>query len=143
MPNHFQKLTLFGLIAAGLSLTSPFTYAEEKHPIDIKNEACLEKNQTTMGMIKCEDQAINLWDAELNRVYKALRSKLNTKAKAQLQTAQRQWMKYRDAEFATIDAIYSSMDGTIWRVVATGARTEIVKQRVLLLTGYLEDLSPK
>ena len=40
-------------------------------------------------------------------------------------------------------SIYGSMDGTMWRVVATGARTEIVKQRVLLLTGYLEDLSPK
>jgi uncharacterized protein YecT (DUF1311 family) len=145
MPNHFQKFTLFGLIATGLSLASPITHGEEKHSIDIKTDACLgmEKNYTTMGMVECMAESEKQWDAELNRVYKALRSKLNAKAKQQLKTAQRQWLKYRDAEMETIKAIYLSMDGTMWMVVATGARAEIVKKRALILTGYLEDLTPK
>jgi uncharacterized protein YecT (DUF1311 family) len=142
MPSHFHKFALVGLIA-GLSLTSLFTYAEEKHPIDARNQACLEKNQATTGMLKCMAEVEKQWDADLNQVYEALRSKLNTKAKQQLETAQQQWLKYRNAEFETIKAIYGTRDGRIWPIVAASARAEVVKQRVLILTNYLEELNSK
>ncbi|RKZ36725.1 MAG: DUF1311 domain-containing protein [Gammaproteobacteria bacterium] len=148
MLNRFKKSSLLALVA-GLSLASSFTYAVEKsHPIDAKTDACLEKNDSTAGMIECSVQAEQLWDAELNRVYKALRSKLNANAKKQLKDAQLQWLKYRNAEFEAIKGIYKGIydamgGGTMWGMIAVGARAEIVKKRVLVLTGYLADFNPE
>ena len=142
MPSHFKKFAWFGVIA-GIILASPFTYAEETHPIDIKNEACLEKSQTTTAMLECTAKVEKQWDTNLNQAYKALHSKLNTKVKQQLETAQQQWLKYRDAEFETIKAIYGTRGGKIWPIITTIAKAEVVKQRVLVLTSYLEELSPK
>ena len=139
----FNKLTWFGLIV-GFGLISPLTYADEKHSIDLKTEACLEKNDSTAGMKQCTHQAEQWWDAELNRVYKALLSKLNHQAKKQLKTAQQQWLKYRNAEFEAIGAIYDAVykaagGGTMWSLMLIDSRVEIVKQRVLILTSYLTD----
>jgi len=135
-------------LIAGLSLFSSFIHAEEKHPIDIKTEACLEKDDSTLGMMNCSAQSEKLWDTELNRVYTDLQSQLNDKAKKQLKNAQLQWLKYRNAEFKAIDEIYVVLSekmegGTMWRLLPINAKVEIIKQRVLILTGYLTDLKPE
>jgi len=135
---RFKKSSLLCLL---VGLASFSAYAEEQHPIDKKTEACLEKNYSTNGMIDCSAQAEIEWDQELNKVYKALLSKLSRDGKNSLKMSQRQWLKYRDAEFEAIGAIYSAMDGTMWRVVAVGSRMEIVKKRVLTLNSYLSDLT--
>ena len=135
MPKHLKKLTVLCL-AAGFILASSFTYAEkQKHPIDTDTEACLDKDSSTAGMITCLDEAIKSWDAELNRVYKALQSELNANAQKELKEAQRQWIKYRDAEFEAIGALYRSIyetmgGGTMWRTWAVGAKEENDKQLV-------------
>ncbi len=125
-------------LLASLSLASPLTYAaEEQHPLDKEYQACTTKNYSTLGMIECSAQAEKKWDAELNKVYRALSSKLNPEGKKQLKKSQRQWLKYRDSEFETIVTIYGAMEGTMWRVIASSDRVEVVKQRVLTLQGYL------
>jgi uncharacterized protein YecT (DUF1311 family) len=73
-----------------------------------------------------------------------LQSQLNEKAKKQLKNAQLQWLKYRNAEFKAIDEIYVVLSekmegGTMWRLLPINAKVEIIKQRVLVLTGYLTD----
>ncbi|MDM8562650.1 DUF1311 domain-containing protein [Candidatus Marithioploca araucensis] len=135
-------------LIAGLSLVSSFIHAEEKHPIDIKTEACMEKDYSTLGMMNCSAQSEKLWDTELNRVYRGLQSQLNEKAKKQLKNAQLQWLKYRNAEFKAIDEIYSvlyekSGGGTMWRLLPINAKVEIIKERVLVLTGYLTNFKPE
>lgn len=137
------KNTLFSLII-GLTLTGSLTTmaAEQEHAIDRKMDACLEKDSTTVGMKNCTQQAIDDWDAELNRVYKALRSKLNAKAKQSLKNSQLQWINYRDAAFVAIDAIYDNIyknagGGTMWGVLAMSEKLDIIKHRVLELTSYL------
>ena len=49
--------------------------AEEtkKHPVEAKVDALMEKAVSTADMIQAYDKGIALWDAELNRVYQALR----------------------------------------------------------------------
>lgn len=135
---RFKKSSLLCLLAGLASFSG---YAEEQHPIDKKTEACLEKNYSTNGMIGCSAQAEIEWDQELNKVYKALLSKLSSEGKNGLKMSQRQWLKYRDAEFEAIGAIYGAMDGTMWRVIAVGSRMEIVKKRVLTLKSYSDDLT--
>ncbi len=91
----------------------------------------------------CSLQAYEDWDAELNKVYKALKkSELDAKVKKQIKQAQRKWLKYRNTEFKAIDAIYDAEKrggGTMWGLLAADAKVEIVKNRVLVLSGYLQD----
>jgi uncharacterized protein YecT (DUF1311 family) len=140
--NRFKKSTVFCFLIAGLSLASSFVYAEE-HPIDLKTQTCLDNNyQTDDRMKACSLQAYEDWDAELNKVYGQLRSKLSTHAKQELKNAQLQWLTYRDAEFKAIEAIYDGLSekrggGTMWGLLAADAKVEIVKNRVLVLSRYL------
>jgi uncharacterized protein YecT (DUF1311 family) len=146
MLNRFKKSTVFGFLIASLSLASSFVYAEEheEHSIDLKTQVCLDNNYQTNDKMKgCSLQAYEDWDAELNKVYKALKeSRLNAKVKEQIKQAQRKWLKYRDAEFQAIEAIYDAEKmggGTMWGLFAADAKVEIVKNRVLVLSGYLQD----
>ena len=60
--------------------------------------ACMDKSGgTTMGMIECITAETQRQDARLNKAYKALMAGLAPPRKAQLQEAQRAWLKYRDA----------------------------------------------
>jgi uncharacterized protein YecT (DUF1311 family) len=109
-----------------------------KHPIDIWADACLKKDYTTVGMMNCGEKTEQKWDAELNRVYKALKKQLNSKKV--LTTAQKAWLKYRDKEFQSIDAVYGSLQGTMWAPVIGFARADVVKNRVLRLKEDLDNL---
>jgi len=146
--NRLKKSTVLGCLIAGLSFASSSVYAEEahEHPIDIKTQTCLDNNyQTNEKMKGCSLQAYEDWDAELNKVYKALKSsKLHAKVKEQIKQAQRKWLKYRNTEFKAIDAIYDGLSekrggGTMWGLLAVDVKVEIVKNRVLVLSGYLQD----
>jgi uncharacterized protein YecT (DUF1311 family) len=164
----FKKSSLLCLLAA-LSLASPLTMAafldedmaegmtedmaedmaeqmaeemvEQLHPINKQLDACIDKNRSNAGMIGCYEQAEKRWDNELNKLYKALLSKLNPEGKESLEQSQKQWLKYRDAEFKTIRAIYSTMEGRMWNVIAVASAVEIIEDRVLTLKAYLDDLN--
>lgn len=136
MPMRLKYLFLIGLV----SIWSSQCLAEEQHPIEQSLDACLEENVSTAGIIECNDKAIKAWDTELNKVYKSLMSKLDKKTQASLKQSQRQWIKFRDAEFEAMGAIYRNMEGTMWRVVASDATVNVVKTRVLQLKSYENDL---
>ncbi|MDM8552084.1 DUF1311 domain-containing protein [Desulfobacterales bacterium HSG2] len=108
------------------------------HPTDKFLEECMVKDSTTMGMMDCIKEAYKLWDTELNKVYKQLRSVLNPTQKKDLKTAQLKWIKYRDSEFKLIDSIYSSFEGTMYMPMNAGERMKIVKKRTLELRAYLD-----
>lgn len=52
----------------------------------------MDKNPSTQGMVGCLDAAYKKWDAELNKNYKALTSKMDATQKAALLAAQRKWI---------------------------------------------------
>jgi uncharacterized protein YecT (DUF1311 family) len=60
----------FVVLCALLMLISPALGEDEKHPIDRFYEACLEKSDSTSGMVQCAAKAHEKWDSELNRVYR-------------------------------------------------------------------------
>ena len=67
----------------------------------------------TSNMIDCIMAETKHQDARLNKVYKAFMAELSAERKKQLQTAQRAWITYRDANCS----FYFDPDGgTIARV---------------------------
>ncbi|MDM8559702.1 lysozyme inhibitor LprI family protein [Candidatus Parabeggiatoa sp. HSG14] len=128
------------LVAISLSLTMAVSVAQEKHPIDNLEEACLDKSNITVDMMNCHNQAYEMWDSELNQVYKSLMKKLDKPGKKVLRNAQRAWLKYRDAEMETIDAVYGLLQGSMWIPIALSKKADITKERALTLKGYLNNL---
>jgi len=113
--------------------------AAEENPIDLKLDACIENDPSTAGMIDCIGDAYAAWDRELNDAYKALMKRLPTpQEKESLKNAQRQWVVWRDAEFAMLDLLYGEFEGTMYRPMRVDDRMQIVKARALILRGYEE-----
>ena len=77
---------------------------------------CMDKSSaTTMDMISCITAENHRQDLQLNKAYKVLTAELSPPRRAQLQDAQRAWLKYRDANCA----FYGDLDaGTLVRVNA-------------------------
>jgi len=112
---------------------------EKKHPIDEWLEKCIEKDSSTAGMINCSGKAYEMWDKELNEVYQKLMKKLMPEERKKLRESQRQWIKFRDAEFGFIDDLYLGI-GTMIPVIKYGQKLDFVKQRVLQLQEYLSQV---
>ena len=89
-------------------------------------------------MLECFTRAEQEWDTELNRVYKALQSKLKPAGQDALKQAQRAWITQRDKEFELINAIHGQMDGTMWIVVMASKRNDVVKARAEALQAYID-----
>lgn len=123
-----------------LLFVSGMAHAQAKEdPIDTRLAACMDAYPSTAGMMECERQAFARWDKELNTAYFKLMKALPPAEQEALRNAQRKWLAFRDAEFAALAAVYAKKDGTMFRPMWAGSRTEIVKARVLQLR-YLRDL---
>ena len=111
-----------------------------KHPIDVQTDRCMETDSSTHGMLTCLSTAYERWDKELNANYSKLMEKLDPEGKRTLKAAQLAWLKYRDSEFKLLDQIYSKLDGTMYLVMRSADRVEIVRKRAMELASHLDTL---
>src|SRR5512142_1465554 len=90
--------------------------AEERKPdpLEAADSACAEGARSTADMANCEYASYKRWDAELNRVYAALRAKLDAAGQQALKESQQKWLVYRDAERKTIGAVFDRLEGTMY-----------------------------
>lgn len=101
-------------------------------------EKCLGNDSTTSHQVDCAYQAYDSWDVELNKNYRLILAKLGPKERDAIMASQRNWLVYRDSEFAAIDAIYyNNLEGTMYNAMRILDRTSIVEQRANQLKGYL------
>ncbi|MHB8054786.1 MAG: lysozyme inhibitor LprI family protein [Candidatus Aminicenantales bacterium] len=114
-----------------------------KHPIDAWLEECTAKDESTAGQLTCLAAAYEKWDAELNRVYQELMPKLPEEARPVLKAAQVTWLKHRDEEFKLLDALYGSLEGTMYGLMRAADRVDIVRKRALELSSYIDVLNSK
>ena len=123
-----------------LILSTSVCYSQDKklHPIDQWFSSCTSKDNSTAGMRGCLAKAYDLWDKELNKNYGDLMKALPQDGKAILKSAQQQWVRYKDAEFKLIDKTEGRKSGTMWLVIADDHRVNIIKQRAIELSGYLD-----
>lgn len=112
--------------------------APKKHPIDVKIAAAEEKAMNTHEQTAAQMDGIKLWDAEMNRVYAELKKRLKPATFAALQTAQREWLKYRDSQIKFLDELYKEFQGTMYIPMHAAAVKEITRARALELTHLLE-----
>jgi uncharacterized protein YecT (DUF1311 family) len=132
-----KTFTLFAfLFLINFQVTS-----QTAEPIDIQLKNCLDssQNQTTFGMISCHERAEIAWDKELNKYYKLLMKVLSEDEKTKLKTAQRNWLAFRDSEAAFSYAMYTNMEGTMWKISEAARRMALIRQRALELRSYYDD----
>lgn len=92
-------------------------------------------------MCNCTINARESWDKELNKYYGLLKTKLPKEAFETLKESQKQWILYRDKEYAFISKyFYEVKQGTMWYAVAENKKKEIVKTRAVELKVYYEML---
>ncbi|MDD2769566.1 MAG: DUF1311 domain-containing protein [Methylococcus sp.] len=112
-----------------------------KHPIDLMTTQCLEKAQSTSSMSDCYHAGYGRWDGELNRVYNALVASLvknkTKEAVDVLKDAQREWLKFRDAQLKAITAISNRYGGTQSKVTASMSANDILIEQVHRLNDLL------
>jgi uncharacterized protein YecT (DUF1311 family) len=113
---------------------------EEKHPLEVKSDACYEKAVSTADMIVCADANYTAWDKELNKVYKALLKKMDKSNEVKLRESQRAWILYRDAALKYNEGAMDKMEGTMWNPIRIERVVKVIRDRSLFLQRYLEDL---
>ena len=110
---------------------------QTEHAIDKAMGVCIDRDPSTAGMTDCIFTAAEAWDKELNKNYNKLMAKLDAKGKQTLKAAQLEWIRYRDAEYKLIDAVYFSLEGSMYVPMRAEDRLRVVKKRALELSSYL------
>jgi uncharacterized protein YecT (DUF1311 family) len=87
-----------------------------------------------------EQAAVDRANAELDKVYKQLMSKLDEAQQKSLKEAQRAWIKWRDAEADTIARVFGAIGGSALRVDYAKAQEKLIKERAEVLKGYLKEV---
>jgi len=138
MKKLFLASVLFFLLLTAKSFSQ-----ENKNPIDVYLDTCIEKNPSTMGILKCSDEAFKMWDAELNKYYKLLMNVLNESDAKTLKESEQKWIEFKDKEFTNLEHIYSKMEGTMYIPMLAFSKLEIVRTRANQLKDYYELLTDK
>lgn len=131
-----KKLCLCSLFCISLNLSAQ----QQRHPIDRQAHDALQDAVSTVEMMEAQNLAFKGWDQLMGVTMKALEAMVQPGTYDALENAQSLWVQFRDAEFELINRVYYvELQGTMWRSVAIGARTTILRQRVeALMDIYLE-----
>lgn len=122
----------------GTFLLPGFALAGEP-PVKYFNQAyeqCLKTQDSSYAVSICIDQETQMWDYELNRQYLELMRVLPDPAKNKLRQAQREWLKFRDSEFALIEQMSTRFMGPRAALEDAASKRELVKKRAMELHSY-------
>ena len=146
-----KYVTLFAIIVLSATLTkltwaidnpdTPDYVAQFESRIKV-HEDYIDKASTTVDFGRGYGELCAALDKELNTAYKQLLSKLSEPEQKSLRDSQRQWLKYRDAEYKFIsDSITRDKFGSSAVMSAGAYKTSLVKARVIELLWYLKQYS--
>ena len=92
---------------------------------------------TSRAYLVAYDNYQKFLDDELNRVYSELRSHLSAPRKVELQTSQKNWLVFRDAEFLLINNNWTNENFGSSSNISRGAyRCALIEHRVRELLSY-------
>ena len=119
-----------------LALTITLATFAFSHPA--LSQECDPNDESQMGMNICAAADYKAEDAKLNRAYREIVKRLadSPEDKKLLQTAQRDWIAFRDAEcaFSTND----SKDGSIYPMLLSQCLADLTDARAKQLGAYLD-----
>ena len=113
------------------------------HPLDKGLRQCVDENGGTAGTTQCLLDYYEAWDKALNVVYqKIMATKVfDAESKKQLKTAEINWIKYKEAEYAFIEMQYRDSDGTMYPQIMAAEKVRIVRHRTIVLESYLDAMT--
>lgn len=114
--------------------------AEIIDPIDKAERECISKTADTYEMNRCSQVAQQSWEKDIHKNLTELKKVLNTQDYKILQLSQVSWENYKNNEYTLIDTIIAYKQGTMYLNFCEGWRTELVKQRALILRQYLNTI---
>ena len=97
--------------------------------------------QTQLEMNMCAAQSFHKADAELNKVYNTVITKLNPEGKALLVKAQRSWLNVRDNHCGLYEQFYSG--GSMMPLMLYTCKTELTENRTKELRMLLEEVEER
>lgn len=124
-------------------LTGEFYDEMLRNPIDHDYEVELNEFQnskeiTTMGWGALESKYTEIWDKELNQIYKKLLSKLNKEPREALIESQKEWLEYhlRETKFVEKTFINNGNLGSQGSVSLGRVIRERIRERAMQLFEY-------
>lgn len=125
-----------------LSNTSDYEKnAIERNAVGAQHRSTANNKSATATELDNLQAAHLAWDKTVSHCYQTLIKHLPRAEKLALQLAQRQWLAWRNAQWATMDARYAGKDGAIYQVFFATKRLQITKQRALALREYCSSIT--
>ena len=114
------------------------------HPIDLIWWKDAREARNTIEEVQARTKGRQLWDKELNRVYKLLLGdsrwrKFTKEEKDVLINSQRKWIQFRNAQLLSIEAFYGKRTGIIQRIHSARQGLELTRGQTLFLSNFLAD----
>ena len=120
------------LLSLALLAAAPAQKQAERDP-------CVgEGAETQAAMNMCAGNKFKAADAELNRVYNQLASKLEADARARLKAAEVSWLKYRDDNCEYEAAPFEG--GSMQPLIRSSCYERMTKARTAELRGQIKEL---
>jgi len=135
MNNNLIAVVLSGLLVvpAGSAVAAEVKYSQEY-------QVCMDRSDgVTPVMIDCIGTENNRWDAKLNANYKKLMAAFEGEKKEKFKDAQRQWLKFRDANCGFI---FGRDDGSQQRIEANLCHLRMTAERSLELADFITSFAP-
>ena len=105
-----------------------------------EQEAILEENlqniTSQMEMNQIAYEIYQLWDDELNAVWKTLKEVLDSEKMEELTVEQREWITYKENEIKAAGAEFEG--GTMRSAIENSEGTDLTKKRIYELVEYLK-----
>lgn len=118
------------ILISVLLLSGPASAAETlRQDLDTRLANCQQQAVSTLDNIQCYEVTHRAWDSELNKQYRLLLAGQSPEAQAALKNAQRAWISYRDSYFQAMNRFYQQQQGTIWVLVASESKLNVIKEK--------------
>ena len=111
------------------------------HVIDDVEVKCIANTSDTQEMNKCSKIAQVSWEKEIKKSLVQLKKRMDNTSYKSLMKSQRAWQEYKNQEFSFIRKIINNKQGTMYLNVEQGLKTNILKQRALILQEYIETIN--
>ncbi len=131
MTNTYRSVCVL-LVVVGVTWRQPAAALERWTP---DQNRCNEQ-PNTLAIVTCIQNRTKFWDGRLNQAYKAVTTMFQDPEMkdrlAPLQAAQREWVKYRDANCI---GYHGSEQGTIRQIEVANCLLEMTQNRAIELQG--------
>lgn len=131
-------LSVIAIFFWNISQSKAESIQEEIEKIEEKSieyEEIISNTETQSNLNINSSELANLWDAELNFLWKRLVKELNAEQKKKLLAQQRAWIKRKEADIKATGAEYEG--GSIQPLIYNSRTAELTRARVYVLAKYL------